>query len=125
MACFPSLRGALDRQGERLTGSKIHSSLKRNSPGRQLRSSRQFKLRSSKITSGSQRSSTARVSKGMQSCHYRAAISHYTNSVWNQEFMPQTSGGIDFLKYSRGESRWHDRGVRKPGDVRGAITSSA
>ena len=75
-------------------------------------------------TSGSKRSSTARVQK-IQSCHYRAAISHYTNSVWNQEFMPQTGGEVDFLKYSDGESRWHDKGVREPGDVRGAITSSA
>ena len=75
-------------------------------------------------TSGFKRSSTARVQK-IQSCHYRAAISHYTNSVWNQEFMPQTGGEVDFLKYSCGESRWHDKGGREPGDVRGAITSSA
>src|SRR5246127_3775929 len=39
--------------------------------------------------------------------------------------MPQTGGEVDFLKYSCGESRWHDKGGREPGDVRGAITSSA
>src|SRR5690348_2609217 len=71
-------------------------------------------------TQGLQRKTSARRTP-IKHHHYRATIFHYIigGNLCRRERR------LDFLKYSCGESQWHDKGVREPGDVGGAITSSA